>query len=120
MGLVVAFRYIVGKNNKEKQYPWEWAPVRTNLKPEERRGIHVLATWYTYNENGSLEPLNMDKKHFFLDIEDYIATTHSIKCSPLRNAKIDADSINLCYFNQQLLSLMGWYYKIMFDFQVYT
>lgn len=107
VGLVVAFKYIIGNNLKEKQYSWDNAPVRSNLKPSERRGIHVLATWYTYNENGSLDVLNAEKKHLFLDMEDYVATTRAIKRSSLGVLRIDVDSDHLCHFNQQLLYLTG-------------
>lgn len=107
VGLVVAFKYITGRTLREKQYPWDNASVRTNLEPSERRGILVLATWYTYNENGSLDSINGEKKHLFLDMEDYVATTRAITRSPNGILKIDLDSVHLCQFNQELHSLIG-------------
>lgn len=118
VGLIVAFKYITGKTMKEKQYPWDNAPVRTNLKPSERRGIQVLATWYNYNENGLLDVPNAEKRHFFLDIENYIATTLAIKQVAPGIFKFDVDSVHLCHINQRLHSVIGmkiYYNSSMFD-----
>lgn len=67
LGNVLAFRYINGKTNKEKQYSLDYAPVchKTNL-----RGVEVLASWYSMDTNAKVI------SHFvcsFINIEQYVA-----------------------------------------------
>lgn len=107
VGMVVAFKYVAGKNAREKQYTWDNAPVHTDLNVEKRRGVDVLATWYLYSENGTLDRLNEEKKHYFINIENYVGTTEAITRAANGKFKIDLDSIALCYFNQQLINFLG-------------
>lgn len=104
VGIVVSFKYITGKTMKEKQYPWDTAPTTTKLKPSERRGIHVLATWYTYSENGLLKVLDADKKHFYLDVKDYVATAREIRQSAAGTLEIEATQLD--QFNRKLRSIL--------------
>lgn len=104
MGIVVSFKYITGKTMKEKQYPWDTAPTTTKLKPSERRGIHVLATWYTYSGNGSFKVSDVEKKHLYLDMEDYIATIRELKQSAAGTFEIEATQLG--QFNRKLLSIL--------------
>lgn len=104
-GLVIGFKYIVGKTVKAKQYSWNNAPVHTNLDRSLRRGINVLATWYKYTENGNLISLNATKKHFFRNINNYVGTVKSFERSS-GNLKISLHSDQLIHFNQQLSDLL--------------
>lgn len=67
LGNVLAFRYINGKTNKDKQYSLDYAPVchKTNL-----RGIEVLASWYSMDTNGKV---NSHAICSFINIDQYVA-----------------------------------------------
>lgn len=83
-GAVLAFKYIVGKTEKEKQYTMDFASVLNDVKIDGRE-IEALATWYKYGENNALEPFS-ENNNFFINITNYIAT-------------VDAPSVN----NDQIL-----------------
>lgn len=76
VGVVLGFKYINGKNEKDKQYGLNFAPVKPpedlkNKKPA--RGLETLATWYRCDNELKLHPVKTS--HFFINIEEYIATT---------------------------------------------
>lgn len=107
VGQILGFRYIIGKTAKERQYSWNNAPVSTNVAPQLRRGINVQATWYKYSENGTLLPIESEKKHFFNNIENYIGTTKAIGRSISGKLQLKIASTQRIYFNEQLLQLMA-------------
>lgn len=107
VGQILGFKYIIGRTAKEKQYSWNHAPVNTIIAPKLRRGIEVQATWYKYNENGSLLPIGSTAKHFFINIEDYIGTTKTFGQTAHGELQVKMPSTELIYFNQQLLNLMS-------------
>lgn len=107
VGQVLGFKYIIGKTAKEKQYSRNNAPVNPNIASKLRRGIEVQATWYKYNENGSLLPIDSTAKHFFINIENYIGTTKTIEQTAHGKFQVKMVSTKLIYFNQQLLNLLS-------------
>lgn len=102
---MVSFRYILGKTARERQYSWDTAPVKTQVEPELRRGIEVLATWYEYYEDGRLIPIAAENKHFYKDITEYVGTTKVIEQPS--HGKLKLEPVHLVYLNQQLMSLIG-------------
>lgn len=66
-GAVLAFKYIDGNNEKEKQFTMDFASIPND------RGIEALATWYKCEENNTLQP-SSENNNFFIDIKNYIAT----------------------------------------------
>lgn len=66
VGMILAFKYITGKNDKEKQYSLEEAPVIHNSLNQ--RGIEVLALWYSLN--GDLTLQNLSNPSFFININN--------------------------------------------------
>lgn len=71
-GAVLAFKYINGKTDKEKEYTLDFAPITSDVNANER-GVEVLGAWYKYGQNNILEPFS-DNNNFFMNIENYIAT----------------------------------------------
>lgn len=76
-GSVLGFQYIGGKTWKEKKYTWDYALVKPDPKSKNpNRGINVLALWYSFGVNGTLNAL--EKNHsFYCNIENYVATISS-------------------------------------------
>ena len=66
IGAITNFRYSSGKNQKERQYTWENAPVN-------KSNIQALATWYKISQNGELIPVK-NASSFYVDITNYFAT----------------------------------------------
>lgn len=84
-GALLAFKYINGSTEKEKQYTLDFAPISSEETTNER-GVEVLATWYKYGPNDKLEPFS-DNNNFFINIKKYIATSDapSVKQDPKTN-----------------------------------
>lgn len=73
LGHAICFKYITGRNSKQKQYSWDFAPVSVDENKENRRGINVLAQWYLIGEHGGLRAIN-SKTSSYKNIENYVAT----------------------------------------------
>lgn len=74
-GVVLAFKYVDGNNEKEKQYTMDFAFISSNKKTNDQE-IQALATWYKYGEDRALVPLS-ENNNFFIDIKNYIATVNA-------------------------------------------
>lgn len=88
LGHVIFFKYITGKNPKQKQYSWDFAPVSVDEDKENKRGINVLAEWYIISEYGRLSAID-SKKSSYKNIENYVATFEN----PLFNYDNDSKEI---------------------------
>lgn len=66
LGNVLAFRYINGKTNREKQYSLDFAPV---YHEKNSRGVEVLASWYSMDTNGIVIGHAVSS---FINIEQYV------------------------------------------------
>lgn len=73
-GFVLSFQYIEGKNPKARQYSWDFAPVEPP-HVSKKRGIEVLACWYSFDENGCLRS-SLTKNSFYINMENYLSTLH--------------------------------------------
>lgn len=82
-GAVLAFKYINGNTEKEKQYTLDFAPISTDQTANER-GVQVLATWYKYGQNNMLEPFS-ENNNFFININNYIATADAPSAKRISN-----------------------------------
>lgn len=72
LGLVLNFIYLKG-SKRQKQYSLDYAPVQFIAKNgTEARGIGVVATWYTWNEDGYLT--NLELSDDWIKIEKYKLT----------------------------------------------
>lgn len=67
IGSVVAFKFSMGKTEKDQQYHHDSVQIGT-------QGIEVLSTWYTVDLNGILISLGTNS-NFFVDLKNYVATT---------------------------------------------
>lgn len=74
VGAVLGFKYRSGKNEKEKQYSLDFAPVHftSDCGNTEARGINVLAKWYRIDSELFLWPIKIG--NFYIDINNYIGT----------------------------------------------
>lgn len=92
-GLVVGFRYIHGKTDKDKQYTLDFVPISYEGIHQER-GVEVLATWYKYKceTDKTLVPSSAENS-FFINMNNYIAST----CAPvvIRDSTLNESSYNL-------------------------
>lgn len=89
LGRVLAFKYIQGKSEKEKQYSLDSAPVSSNTS--NKRGISVLAVWHLLSNDLSLESLSIPS--FFVNIENYVVHLNSPKS--LENSELKKDLLKL-------------------------
>lgn len=98
IGAVLAFKYVNGATEKEKQYSLDFAPVKYEAKnsnpgaPSDGRGISVLAKWNKVDSGPGLAlKLNRNyMSHHFINIDNYIAT---LVDSPSRSYELCCDSI---------------------------
>lgn len=81
IGIIIGFKFITGKNEKEKQYSLNSAPIRTDSNKE--RGIEVQATWYELNEDFSFEKL--PDPNFSININCYVAYSSKVERNEERN-----------------------------------
>lgn len=65
-----------GRKSKTKNYLIDFAPI-SKAKKNENTNIQALSTWYICSTGGEFQPAQ-NKNHFFLDIENYIATFENI------------------------------------------
>lgn len=75
VGVILGFKYIIGKNQTEKQYSLDTAPVLYDSINE--RGVEVNALWYTIKHDLKLE-LSANPS-FFIDIKHYVAHAPNVK-----------------------------------------
>lgn len=79
LGLVLNFIYLKG-SARQKQYSLDYAPVNFKAKDEVKpRGIGVIGTWYTWDEDGEIRK-SLNFKEAFVKIENYKTT---LRKSPL-------------------------------------
>lgn len=76
VGAVLAFRYLTGRSEKEREYSWDFVPVKPSSNLKKKRGIEVLSTWYTIHNTGKLYPA-IEFNNFYINIENYIASIKS-------------------------------------------
>lgn len=83
LGNVLAFRYINGRTNKEKQYSLDYAPVchETNI-----RGVEVLASWYSMDASCTVISHAVCS---FINIEQYVANLIDITIEKHENKLIN-------------------------------
>lgn len=72
-GRISSFKYIAGKNEREKQYTWDFAPVVPQLPEDKQRGISVMSSWYHINSTMNITQSN-DLNCFYTNIDNYVAT----------------------------------------------
>lgn len=72
IGAITGFKYIKGKNERDRQYSLNFAPVKSK---DAGRGVEVSATWFNLDKSLKLTPINYC--HFFININNYVATTLS-------------------------------------------
>lgn len=81
-GSISGFKYTEGKSSREKEYTLDSARVLANTSESSmntNREIEVFATWYTFDENLMLYPVESKNIHFGVNIKYYIATM----CPPI-------------------------------------
>lgn len=106
LGYIIAFQYITGKNMKQRQYSWDFAPVLVDENQHSKRGVQVLAVWYDIEMRGNLSATSLVNGSY-RNINYYIATL----INPLLNINGDSKeltSINPNYFKsikEKLLEL---------------
>lgn len=84
-GSALGFEYIDGKNRKERKYTWDFAKVKPDDKCKIKRGIQVLALWYSLDVNGVIKELPQIKT-FYIDIRQYVVTLSSPSFNATENS----------------------------------
>lgn len=87
-GLLLAFRYALGKRERDKRYKFD--TVDLGEKPYLAEQIEALSSWYYMNDLGRLVPTKVEN-HYFLSLKNYIATVMSPTVDP------DTDGL---YYNE--------------------
>lgn len=111
VGCVLGFKYVNGKTQKEIQYALDYATLPQELPSSNSssdRQLGVLATWYQYTQNSMFLSLT-SKQHFFVDINNYIATIKAPKLIKHPNKNITSFKIdeNIADFNETLVSVIN-------------
>lgn len=79
LGHILSFRYMNGKNKRDKEYSWDFAPVSPDEKSK-KRGIEVLATWFKVESNSNFPPIDRINS-FYININKYVS---SLECSTIK------------------------------------
>lgn len=69
LGIILSFKYVNGRTEKDKEYSLDFAPVHHSSNS---RGVEVLSTWNGIDENGKIN--NIEYHCSFLNIDHYFAT----------------------------------------------
>lgn len=102
LGNILAFQYITGKKQSEKQYTWDYAPtVFEDDDDTKARGLEVLATWLAIDSEGNLSTTD-SMNSFYINIDFYKAS--------LSNPPIVNEQLSLLNFKTDLLK----YFKHFF------
>lgn len=93
LGNILSFKYIEGKNEREKSYTWDFAPVVSELPRDKQRGINVLALWFEIVSSVTLTSI---KPHsiFYINIDAYFGTFANIDIQKIETVN-DASSMVL-------------------------
>lgn len=73
LGLVLEFKYLIGKTFKEKEYSKSSAPIQS----VGGKNIGVLCNFYSFDNNGFLSSItegNDGGQHKFIDINTYVGS----------------------------------------------
>lgn len=98
LGNILAFQYIKGKKQSEKQYTWDYVPTIFEEDDDTKaRGIEVLATWFDIDSNGNVITTN-SMNSFYINIDFYKAT--------FSNPPIIDDQLSLLNFKTDLLKYL--------------
>lgn len=81
LGMILGFRYIKGRTEKDKQYTLDSVPI--SAENTSNRGVEVLATWKNIDEN--FQPNSFPGNSIFLNINSYIATIKMTNNFKLQN-----------------------------------
>lgn len=74
IGLVLAFKFVHGKNAKEKRYNGDFVDLKEyKEKMPNNKRVAALSSWYFINGRGHLIPVK-NENHFFIEIDNYVAT----------------------------------------------
>lgn len=92
LGNIIAFKYIKGRTAKERQYSWEFAPVKPPKDVKNPRGIQVLATWFEISSKTTFFPVKIPHS-FFINIDHYVI---SLNC---QHIKLNPESTCLTFTN---------------------
>lgn len=84
LGVILSFKYMKGKTEKEKQFPFDFVSTKVE---NNSRGIEVLACWYELYENGKVKNLKEDNCSF-INIKFYIGTLAKTAISKDADGKI--------------------------------
>lgn len=78
LGNIVAFKYIQGRTAKDRQYSWEFAPIKAPENVKKPRGIEVLASWFEIGSITTLVPIK-NVNSFYINIDKYIVSLSSVQ-----------------------------------------
>lgn len=93
VGCITGFKYSNGKNEKERQYSWDFASI-------ENHNIQVSATWYFIDRFGTLFAPNINNT-FFIDVTNYVG--HMMQpCFDKENAHTKSN----VYISEQNLNIL--------------
>lgn len=99
VGTILGFKYLEGKNEKEKQYSLDAAPVFHDSP--NKRGVEVLALWYGLKSDLTLLPLATPS--YFINIENYVANAPKVTRNDETNSYMF--SVNSDQLKKDLLTL---------------
>lgn len=98
-GSILGFKYIQGKNEKEKQYTKDYVQIKisneddveANIDFGSDNGINVNATWFT-SEHQTLVPFSVNNS-FHISLKNYIATIDT----PISDINTHANTFQTSY-----------------------
>lgn len=87
LGMILGFRYIEGRNEKDKQYSLDSVPI--SAENTSNRGIEVLATWK--NVDADFQTKSIPGNGSFINIKFYVATVKMLHNFNLQDFADDID-----------------------------
>lgn len=100
-GNILALKFVMDKNVsgnvKKKKFCADIVPLKPDEKEE--RHIEALASWYTCQSDGVLQPIE-GKNNFFVGLDNYIATINNFNA---HSSKMSIPSENLADVKSSLV-----------------
>lgn len=93
LGIILSFKYIRGKTEKEKEFPFDFASTHVQ---NDSRSVEVLATWYQLHKDGKIENF-IEGNCSFIDIKWYfgILANKAIRKEKNGQIRISDECLNI-------------------------
>lgn len=104
VGNVLSFKYIHGKNEKDKVYTWDFVSFAPKSQIENEKEIEILGSWFEIDSSNMFHPI-FHANSFYININTYIATIENseIKLHIDTNGIQSIELNEMCFENIKII-----------------